>query len=140
MSLSAFLSQNALKVENIKYVVSERFLENGEPVYWEVRCIDSAEDEALRKACTKRVPMPGKKNQYSNEIDFNRYLGSLAAACTVFPNLNDRELQDSYSVMGADALLKKMLTAGEYAEYLQKVQSVCGFEKAFQDDVDEAKN
>lgn len=140
-SLSAFLSQNALKDENIKYVASKRFLdENGKPIEWELCCITSEEDEAIRKACTKRVPIPGKKNQYTQEIDYNLYLGKLAARCTVFPNLNDKELQDSYGVMGADALLKKMLKPGEYADYLQKVQQVNGFEVTFEDAVDEAKN
>ncbi len=140
-SLSAFLSQNALKDENIKYVASKRFLdENGKPIEWELCCITSEEDEAIRKACTKRVPIPGKKNQYTQEIDYNLYLGKLAARCTVFPNLNDKELQDSYGVMGADALLKKMLKPGEYVDYLQKVQEVNGFEVTFEDAVDEAKN
>lgn len=71
---------------------------------------------------------------------YDLYLGKLAVACTVFPNLNDKELQDSYKVMGADALLKTMLTPGEYAEYLTKIQEVCGFDTTMQDEVDEAKN
>lgn len=29
-----------------------------------------------------------------------------------FPDLNDKDLQDSYGVMGADSLLKAMLTPG----------------------------
>ncbi len=140
-NLSAFLAQNALKVENVKYVVSKRFVdENGEPIPWEIRCITSTEDEAIRKACTKRVPIPGKRNQFTQEIDYNLYLGKLAAACTVFPNLNDVELQNSYGVMGADALLKTMLTPGEYADYLTKIQEVNGFEVTFEDAVEEAKN
>ena len=61
-------------------------------------------------------------------------------ACTVVPDLNNKELQDSYKVMGADALLKTMLTPGEYADYVQKVQEVCGFDTSLQDEVDEAKN
>lgn len=33
MNLSAFLAENALKIESVKYVVSKRFLdENGEPI------------------------------------------------------------------------------------------------------------
>ena len=43
-------------------------------------------------------------------------------------------------MMGAEALLKTMLTPGEYADYLTKVQEVCGFETTLQDEVDEAKN
>lgn len=107
---------------------------------WEIKAISSTEDEALRKACTKRVPVPGKKNQFQRELDADAYLGKLAVACTVFPNLNDKELQDSYKVMGGDALLKAMLTPGEYADYLTKIQEVCGFDETLQDEVDEVKN
>lgn len=141
MSLSAFLAKNALKVENIKFVASKRFLdEKKQPIEWEMKTITGTEDEALRKSCAKRVPVPGKKNQYQRETDYDMYLGKLAVACTVFPNLNDKELQDSYGVMGGEALLKTMLTPGEYADYLTKIQEVCGFETSFQDEVDEAKN
>lgn len=140
-NLTAFLKQNALPVENVKYVASKRFVDsNGKPIEWEIKCITPEEDEALRKSCTKRVPVPGgRKGQYTLETDFNLYLGKLAAKCTVFPNLNDAELQDSYGVMGDDALLKKMLTPGEYADYLLKVQEVNGFQ-TLQEDIDEAKN
>ena len=68
------------------------------------------------------------------------YLGRLAAACTVFPNLNSEELQKSYNVYGGEALLKKMLSAGEYADYVIKVQEVCGFEQGFEEEKEEAKN
>jgi len=140
-NLSGFLAQNALKVENVKYAASKRFLgEDGQPIPWEICCITSTEDENLRKACTKRVSVNGKRNQFTQETDYNLYLGKLAAKCTAFPNLDDAELQNSYGVMGADALLKTMLTPGEYADYLTKVQEVNGFEVTFEETVDEAKN
>lgn len=141
MSLTAFLAQNADKVENVKYVASERFKDkDGKAVPWEIKCITGEEDEALRKSCVKRVPVPGKKNQFTSETDFNQYLGKLGVACTVYPNLNAKELQDSYGVMGAEALLKRMLTPGEYTDYLNKVQVVCGFEQGFAEEKEEAKN
>ena len=141
MTLTAFLAENADQIENEKYVVSPRFRgEDGQPIPWEIRCISSAEDEALRKSCTKRVPVPGKKNQFTMETDFNQYLGKLAAGCTVYPNLNDTVLQDSYRVMGADNLLKAMLSAGEFAAFVEKLQQICGFDSSLQDQVDEAKN
>lgn len=140
-NLSAFLSQNALKVENAKYVVSKRFLdENKRPIEWEICGITSEEDEELRKSCTRKVPVPGKRNHFVPETDYNAYLGKLASRCTVFPNLNDAELQNSYGVMGADALLKVMLTPGEYADYIAKVQEVNGFESSMEELVEEAKN
>jgi len=136
-----FLAQNARKVENIRHVVSSRFVDgDGNPVCWEVKCITSTEDETLRKAATRRVPVTGKRNQYTQETDYNLYLGKLAVACTVYPNLDDKELQDSYCAMGADNLLKTMLTPGEYADYLSKIQEINGFDTAFEDEVEEAKN
>ncbi|MDD3251919.1 MAG: phage portal protein [Lachnospiraceae bacterium] len=139
--LSCFLSQNALKADHEKYVASRRFLDgNGKLVEWELCPVGSAEDEVLRRECTKRVPIPGKRGQYTQETDYNQYLGKLAARATVFPNLNDKGLQDSYGVMGADVLLKAMLTAGEYAGYLEKVQQVNGFDMPMDELVDEAKN
>lgn len=140
MSLSAFLAENAEAVENVKYVASKRFREDGEPVEWEIKVITGAEDEALRKACVKRAPLPGRRNQYQRETDLDMYLGKLAAACTVYPNLNDAALQQSYHVMGAEQLLKTMLTPGEYTDYVNKVQEVCGFDVSLQDEVNEAKN
>ncbi len=141
MSLTAFLAQNAEKVENVKYVASERFKDaNGNPVPWEIRCISSEEDEKLRRKCVQHIQVPGKKNQYTSETDYSLYLGKLGAACTVYPNLDNEELQDSYGAMGAESLLKKMLTPGEYADYLNKVQEVCGFEYGTNEEKNEAKN
>lgn len=140
-NLSAFLSQNAIKVENEKYVASKRFVdEKDDPVEWEICAITSTEDEALRKSCTKRMPVPGKRNMYTPETDYSTYLGKLAARCTVYPNLDDAELQNSYGVMGSDALLKTMLSPGEYTDYINKVQEVNGFEVPLDEMVDEVKN
>lgn len=140
-NLTAFLSQNAIKIENEKHVVSKRFLdENKEPMKWEIQSVTSQEDEILRKSCTKRLPIPGKKNQFTNETDYTKYVGLLAVKCTVYPNLNDAQLQDSYGVMGADELLKTMLLPGEYADYLSLVQKINGFEQSFEEKVEEAKN
>ncbi len=140
-NLTSFFAQNALQVESVKQVVSKRFVdEQGQPIAWEVKAITSTEDEALRQSCTKRVAVDKRRGQYAPETDFNLYLGKLAAACTVFPNLNDAELQNSYGVMGADALLKAMLAPGEYANYLKAIQEINGFDVAMEDLVDEAKN
>ena len=139
--LSCFLAQNALKAENETFIASKRFRDKSKnPMLWEIQAITSKDDEVLRKDCTKRVPVTGKRGQYTQETDYNLYLGRLAAKCTVFPNLNDKELQDSYGVMGADSLLKAMLTAGEYANYLEQVQAVNGFDVPMDELVSEAKN
>lgn len=73
----------------------------------------------ITKGMNKESACCWKKGQYTQETDYNQYLGKLAAKCTVFPNRNDKELQDSYHVMGADLLLKAMLTAGKYQGILR---------------------
>lgn len=140
--LQAFLKQNAVANENVKFVASKRFVDpkTHEPLEWEIKGISSQEDESLRKASTKKIPTPGKRGQFTQETDYNKYVGLLATTCTVYPNLNDKELQDSYGVMGADSLLKEMLLPGEYANYLEKVQEVCGFDVSLDELVEEAKN
>ena len=141
MNITAFLADNALKTENVFYVVSDRFLdEDGNPMKWEIKAISGDEDDALRRSCTRRVRTPGKKHLFTSELDTNSYIASLLTACTVFPNLNDAVLQDSYHVKSADSLLKAMLTVGEYQNYVEKVQEVCGFNGTLQDEVDEIKN
>ena len=139
-TFSAFMAGNAVKNETVKYVVSKRFVEKGKPIEWEIKAIDSDLDEALRKDCTKRVPIVGKRGQYNQETDTDKYIGKMCVACTVYPNLNDVELQDSYGVKSADALLKKMLLPGEYTEYKAKVMEVNGYDMSMEELVEEAKN
>lgn len=141
-NLTAFLSQNALKQENEQVVVSKRFVdpETKEPVKWEVAAITSDEDDQLRKENTKRMPVPGKKGMMVPETNYTAYLAALAVKCTVFPNLHDADLQNSYGVMSAPELLKKMLLPGEYDEYLATIQKINGFDVGMDELVEEAKN
>lgn len=138
-NLSCFLAGNVEKRENKKIVVSDRFKDNGNPVEWEIRSISAEEDEALRKACTRKVPIVGKKNQFTQEFDGNSYLTKLAAKAVVYPDLNDAELQNSYGVMGAEQLIKVMLYRDEFERLTD-----CLVESANTEDIndliDEAKN
>ena len=61
-----------------------------------------------RQACMRTVPVPGRKGQFTQDFDANAYLAKVAVRCTVFPNLNDAELQQSYGVMGAEQLITTM--------------------------------
>ena len=139
MNLSYFLQQNAMLVPNIQFLASERFLDDaGSPVLWEIKSITNTLNDELQKSCTKKVQ--DNRNTLIPELDRNLYLGKLAAECTVVPDLSDAALQDSYGVMGRDSLLKAMLTPGEYADYLIKVQEINGFNINFSEKVKTAKN
>ncbi|GEM_PF-2744694 len=96
------------------------------------------EDEALRRSCTKKVLVPGKRGQFTQEIDANKYLSLFAVSCTVYPNLNDVELQNGYGVMGTVSLLKKILHSGEYIAFLAEVQILNGFGSSVDELVGEA--
>lgn len=104
-----------------------------------MRCISSREDETLRRDCQYRVQVPGKRGSFRQEFDNVLYLAKLAAACTVYPNLNDAELQDSYGVKCAEELISAMLTPGEYTNYTEKLFDICGFGDA-PDLEEQAKN
>lgn len=137
---AVFMAGNAVNDETTKYVASKRFAVKGKPVEWEIKAIDSDLDEALRKECTKKVPIAGKRGQYNQETDTDKYIGKMCVACTVYPNLNDVELQNSYGVKDGVSLLKKMLLPGEYTEFKAKVMEVNGYDMSMEDLVDEAKN
>lgn len=126
--------------DTVKYVASKRFKEKGKPIEWELKAVSSSLDEAIRKDCTKKVPIVGKRGQYNQETDTDKYIGKLCVACTVYPNLNDAELQDAYDVKSGDDLLKKMLLPGEYTEYKAKIMEVNGYDMSMEELVDEAKN
>ena len=147
MSLSAFLAQNAVRAAPVSYIASPRFLSgesdaDGNPVpqHWKIRCMTGAETELLQQECVRSVPIPGRPGRYQREMDPAAFTAKMAARCTVYPDLNNKELQDSYGVMGAEALLKAMLTSGEYLEYLRVVQKVNGFHQSDEDLEEQAKN
>lgn len=137
-NLNAFLAQNAIKTENEKHVISDRFVDdNGKPMEWEIRALSESENEALRKSCTKKVR---SKGMISTDVNYEAYLAKLVVECVVFPNLKDASLQESYGVLGAENLVKTMLTSGEYNKLLEKVQLVNGFDVGMEEIVEEAKN
>lgn len=129
-TLTAFLAQNAKKIDNVEFVASDRFVDpdTGKPMPWEICCITAAENAGLRKSCMRTVPVPGKKGQFTQDFDANAYLAKVAVRCTVFPNLDDAELQTSYGVMGAEQLITTMLTPAEFEDYSTKVLQVNGFQ------------
>lgn len=135
MALVAFLKQNKKTTDTVKFAASKAFVdENGKPVEWEIKPLKSREADEIRSKCNTY----GKGGKVkSDTAKFNR---AVAAACTVFPNLNDAELQDSYGVMGAEELITEMLDKdGEFQAYVKKCLEVSGYENNAEL-VEEAKN
>lgn len=103
------------------------------------RAIAVDEDEAarLRKAATRTQWVKGVSVK---EVDAEANMLSLVIACVRYPDLHDAQLQSAWSVVGAEALLKKILLPGEYAELSDWVARLCGFDQSMQELVDTAKN
>lgn len=141
-NLSRFLKKNKVKKENLKLAAS-RFLtdESGKPLVWEIRPLSTKEDANIRDECTTEIQVVGKPGMYYPKFLSNAYLAKMAAACVVYPNLNDKELQDSYGVMGAEQLILELIDEpGEYNQFMNRIQAYQGFDQSFQDKVEEAKN
>lgn len=140
-NLVAFLAENAIKAENIKYVASKRFIgADKQPVEWELRVLTSEEDEAIKKSCKKKVFIAGTRDA-KIELDSDKYAEELICACVVYPNLHDAALQESYGVIGAAQLVRKMLTPGEYTDLYLMASQANGFEVGMDDKkIRQAKN
>lgn len=139
-SLSAFMRSNVEQVPNAKFAASPRFKgEDGKPVEWEICCISADEYARIRSGCLRQVPVPGKKNRFTQEFDSRAFQTRVAARCTVFPDLNNAELQDSWGVAKPEQLVGAMLIGGEFDDYVTEVFRVNGF-KTENELVDEAKN
>ena len=139
-NLSAFLRPNVTQIENHKYIASPRFMgENGKPLEWEIRCIDADEYARIRGACIRQVPVTGKKGQYTQQLDTYTFQAKVCARCTVFPPLDNAELQNSWGVAKPEELLGKLLIGGEFDDYVTEVFQLNGF-KTENELVDEAKN
>ena len=55
-NLTAFLAQNAKKIDNVTFTASERFTdpETGGPMPWEICCITAAVSRQIRNTRIKR--------------------------------------------------------------------------------------
>lgn len=139
-TLSGFFQQNARQVDNVKFVLTDRFIdpETGKPYEWEMRPLGAKEEIALRSSCM--ITTSGKNGRKSRELDTEKYTTKAVAATVVFPNLNDKELQDTYGVLGADELLQVMLLSVENAKLTMEFNKLNNYNTAMEELIDEAKD
>lgn len=138
---AAFMAGNARKTKNKRVVISKRMTDpqTGQPAEWEIRLLTAGENEEIQRRCMVNVPVPGQNGVYDRQLDHQSYVGEMAAACVVHPELNDAELQDSYGVKSARALLWAMLEPKEYLLLVSEVTAL-GAMETLGSLVDEAKN
>lgn len=102
-----FMKKNKVKVENIKYPATASLQdENGEPLLWELRAVPTKERQALTDEC---LYLEETKDGERTAVDNTKLLRKIIAAAVVYPNLRDKELQDSYGVMTPEDLILEMV-------------------------------
>ncbi len=133
-NLASFLNENKVKRENKLLEVSEAFKDSqGNVIKWELRPITTQEDEEIRE---EAMDLSGEKPR----LNVNKYLALITARSVVYPNLFDKDLQDSYGVKTPEMLLKAMVDVpGEYSALVEFVQKLNGF-TSFREDKERAKN
>lgn len=113
--MEGFYRQNRKEIKNHKIVISERLRdEEGKAILWEIRPLMQKENEMILKKC--RV--------MKKEREQNFYEVMVLAESVVYPDLNDIKLQNQYHVIGKEALLMELLTAGEYEKLKRVVEEM----------------
>lgn len=140
-SFAQFMKKNKVQRNNVKYAATKSLVdENGKPLLWELKPITTKQNEDLRDKCTVDIPVSGKPNLFRPKLVTKLYVAKLIAASVVYPDLYNKELQDSYGVTTPEDLLLEMVDdPAEYNEFVKFVQDMSGFE-SMSEKVDEAKN
>lgn len=140
-NFAEFMKQNKKTKENVRFAVTKSLVgADGKPLEWELQPVTTRMNDQIRDACTLEVQVKGKPNVFRQKFDSAAYQNKLMVSAIVYPDLNNKDLQDSYGVMSPEDLLKEMVDdAGEYTDLMLKVQEISGF-TTLAEDVDEAKN
>ena len=111
MGQECFYRENRKDREEREVLLTERLAKDGGQMLFRIRPMTQRENEGIWKRCGE---------------DEKRYECAVLAESVVFPDLKDAELQNSYGVVGAERLLKKLLLAGEYDRLRMAVEEING--------------
>lgn len=139
--LSKFMKKNQIRQENTTFPATKSLVdEQGNPLLWEIKPIDTRTNDDLIDACSYDVQIPGKPGMFRVKVDQIKYKAMLVCASVTYPNLKDAELQDSYGVKTEVDLVREMIpSSGEFAQFVEFINGYNGF-TPLQEAVDEAKN
>ena len=135
-TLNGFL--NPKKIETEKFILSDRFCdEEGNPLYWEVRCMSGNEIKEIQNKCvvTKQIG-----NKTHTDMDVEKFQDMVLAKSVMTPDPNASDLLDAYGVQDPCHIFGTMLTGEEYLSLYAKVSAVNGLNKNIENLVDEVKN
>lgn len=134
--LKGFLQPSPME-ETKEVIISDRFKdEDGKPLPFKLRKIDSETSEALMKRCRRKERVNG---QIINEIDNTKYTKLLVLACVVSPNFKDAEMCDYYGVVNPEDVPSRMLSIGEFSRLSDEIMKFNDFDTP-EDIENEVKN
>lgn len=141
-NFSRFMKNNKTAKKNEKYAPTKSLTdENGKPLEFEFRHISSKRVDELQDACTIDIPVKGKPNMTKPKLNTSKYIAEMIADSTVYPDLYNEELQNSYGVKTPVDLIYAMVDdPGEYQDLCVWIQEFQGFNKNIEDKAEEAKN
>lgn len=141
-NLKLFLKGNKKERTNAKYQATKSLCdENGVALEWEIKPLSTKDNDRIREDCTKEIAIPGKMGMYREKLDTSKYLAKMICASVVFPNLYDKDLQDSYGVKTPEDLIVEMIdNPSEYNDFATFIQEYNGFTETLDDKVEKAKN
>lgn len=137
-----FMKANKKQRENVFVRATETLIDpdTNKPLEWELRALDTKEAQRLQDECTIEIPI-GRGGQYRTKLNTQKYVAKLLCASIVYPDLYDKELQDSYGVATPEELIKEMIDdVGEYNALVDFVQKYNHLDKTLNEKIEEAKN
>jgi hypothetical protein len=128
--LSLFLKENKKKKENGFFPATKSLCDaDGKPLMWEIKPLSTRDDQELRDECMVQKLIPGKNGEQQLRFDSQKYLVRMMTACIIFPDLDDKKLQDSYGVKSAEDLIVEMIDdPDEFNEFAGFIQEYSGFD------------
>lgn len=137
-----FMKQNKKKRENVFVKATESLIDpdTQKPLEWELRALNTQEAQRLQDESTVEIPI-GRTGQYRTKLNTQKYISKLLCASIVYPDLYDKELQDSYGVATPEELIREMIDdVGEYNALVDFIQKYNHLDKTLNEKVEEAKN
>jgi hypothetical protein len=123
--LKGFLQPSPME-ETKEVIISERFKgEDGEPLPFKIRKIDTETSNALLKQCTRNEKVHG---QVIKTTDNNKYTNKLILACVIEPNFRDAEMCDYYKVINPEDVPGRMLSIGEFSRLADAIMDFNDFD------------
>jgi len=138
--MSFFMKGKAAQLPEEEVIVSRRFVDDkGKPVPFTLRALPVERVEQLQDECMR--PVKSKQRRGERELDAKRFAARLGIESTIYPAFRAPELLQSYGVTDPVDVVKQVLSLpGEYAEWINAVQRINGFDEDFEELVDDAKN